>query len=128
VFASPADGFGFRPSRPVPSHWEYVDHLLKGDRAGDLPVKGPAEFDLVINLKAARGLGIAVSPSLLGIANQVIEQPFRRAAFYGGKAPLWVKKLPRGQTKGAAALPVTTDRRSEGWGGSCGPRTANIRP
>jgi putative tryptophan/tyrosine transport system substrate-binding protein len=52
---------------------EYVDHLLKGDRAGDLPVQEPAKFDLVINLKAARALGITVSPTLLGIANEVIE-------------------------------------------------------
>lgn len=52
---------------------EYVDHLLKGDRVGDLPVQEPAKFDLVINLKAARALGITVSPTLLGIANEVIE-------------------------------------------------------
>ena len=51
----------------------YVDRLLKGVRARDLPVEEPMEFDLVINLKTAKTLGLRVPPSVLLIANHVIE-------------------------------------------------------
>jgi putative ABC transport system substrate-binding protein len=51
----------------------YVDRILRGAKAGDLPVQAPTKFDLVINLKAAKVLGLDVSPSLLARAATVIE-------------------------------------------------------
>ncbi len=52
---------------------DFVDKILRGTKPGDIPVEQPTTLELIVNLKTAKALGIALSPTLLGIADEVIE-------------------------------------------------------
>jgi putative ABC transport system substrate-binding protein len=64
---------GIDPAEQFRDAASYVDRILRGDKAHDLPIQGPTRFQMVINLKTAKALGLTIPDSFLQRADQVME-------------------------------------------------------
>ena len=65
--------FGIDPASTYRLAAGYVDRILKGEKAGDLPVQAPTKYEMVLNLKTAKSLGLDVPPAVFARVDEVIE-------------------------------------------------------
>ena len=65
--------YGPSTQEPVRRAAGYVDRILKGEKPGDMPVQAPTKYNLIVNLKTARALGLDIPQSLLATADEIIE-------------------------------------------------------
>jgi putative ABC transport system substrate-binding protein len=65
--------YGFSPVDNARNTASYVDRILRGEKPGDLPMQFPTKFEMAVNLKTTKALGLAVPPSILLRATEVID-------------------------------------------------------